>query len=70
VRATVFSMRGQADALGQMIGGPIVGLVATVFSLRAVMVLAGLMIAPALWLYRRSLRHAPAVDLGIETPPA
>ncbi len=66
VRATVFSMRGQADALGQMIGGPLIGLVATVFSLRAVMVLAGLMIAPALLLYRRSLGQRPARAVAVE----
>jgi DHA3 family tetracycline resistance protein-like MFS transporter len=59
VRATVFSIRGQADALGQIIGGPLIGLVATVFSLRAVMLLSGLLIAPALLLYRRSLNHEP-----------
>ncbi len=62
VRATVFSMRGQADALGQIVGGPLVGLVATVFSLRAVMVLSGLMIAPTLLLYRRTLNHTPVAE--------
>jgi DHA3 family tetracycline resistance protein-like MFS transporter len=62
VRATVFSIRGQADALGQVIGGPLVGLVATMSSLRAVMLLAGLLIAPALFLYRRALNHAPVSE--------
>jgi DHA3 family tetracycline resistance protein-like MFS transporter len=72
VRATVFSMRGQADALGQIAGGPIVGLVATVFSLRAVMVIAGLMLAPTLLLYQRSLRNKPVVlgDVEVSAVPA
>jgi DHA3 family tetracycline resistance protein-like MFS transporter len=71
VRATVFSIRGQADALGQIAGGPIVGLIATVFSLRAVMVIAGLMLAPTLLLYRRSLRQQPmsVADVEVEVSP-
>jgi len=42
VRATVISMSSQADALGQMVGGPILGAIATGASLRAALVVAGL----------------------------
>src|SRR5258708_7533360 len=63
VRATVFSMNSQADAIGQMVGGPIVGVIGNV-SLRLVMILAGLILLPAFALYRRSIRYRkPLVTL-------
>lgn len=55
-RATVLSMRGQLDAVGQFIGGPIIGVVALQAGLRVAMVGVGLMLAPAVLLYARSLR--------------
>ena len=55
VRATVLSMAGQADALGQVAGGPVVGLVG-LRSLRAALVFAGLILTPALALYSRGLK--------------
>jgi DHA3 family tetracycline resistance protein-like MFS transporter len=58
VRATVISTRGQLDALGQLIGGPIIGFVALQFGLRAAMIGVALMLAPALLLYGRALRIA------------
>ncbi len=56
VRATVISMRGQLDALGQLVGGPIIGFVALQFGLRAAMIGVALMLAPALLLYVLALR--------------
>jgi DHA3 family tetracycline resistance protein-like MFS transporter len=56
VRATVISMRSQADALGQMFGGPLLGLIATVVSLRANFLVTAAIILPALYLYVRTLR--------------
>jgi len=56
IRATVLSMRGQLDAFGQIVGGPIIGFVATAFGLRAAMVGVGLMLAPAVLLYGRALK--------------
>jgi MFS transporter, DHA3 family, tetracycline resistance protein len=55
-RATVLSMRGQVDAIGQLVGGPIIGAVATGLGLRAAMIGVGLMLTPALPLYRLGLR--------------
>jgi MFS transporter, DHA3 family, tetracycline resistance protein len=55
VRATVMSMNGQADAVGQMAGGPVIGAVGTLFSLRAAIVTAGAVLAPGLLLYARAL---------------
>lgn len=53
VRATVFSIRNQADAFGQMLGGPILGAIATLVSLRVEMIVAALFLVPALYLYSR-----------------
>jgi DHA3 family tetracycline resistance protein-like MFS transporter len=55
VRATVLSMVGQADALGQVAGGPVVGVVA-LRSLRAALVFSGLILTPALALYSRGVQ--------------
>jgi MFS transporter, DHA3 family, tetracycline resistance protein len=64
VRATVFSIRSQADAVGQMVGGPLLGLVATAFSLRAVMIVAALVVSPTLLLYRRTLHDSQMQTAG------
>ncbi len=51
VRATVLSFMGQADAVGQSGGGPVVGWVGTRFSLRAALALASAFLAPGLGVY-------------------
>ncbi|HWI62140.1 MAG TPA: MFS transporter [Symbiobacteriaceae bacterium] len=51
VRATVLSLVGQSDALGQSLGGPAVGWVSTRFSLRAGLTLAAAFLAPSLALF-------------------
>jgi DHA3 family tetracycline resistance protein-like MFS transporter len=56
VRATVFSMCSQANAVGQIGGGPLLGLIATVVSLRLSLVLAGVLLIPSLFLYINSIR--------------
>jgi len=64
LRATVLSISNQSDALGQFIGGPIVGVIGTLRSLRAAMVAAGIMLSPTLalygWLLRRDLAATQA----------
>ena len=54
-RATVISMHSQADALGQMAGGPGVGLIGREVSVRVAITIAGVLLLPALWLYRKAL---------------
>ena len=49
-RATVFSLNSQTDALGQIAGGPLLGLLANV-SLRSAFGAAGLLLLPAVFLY-------------------
>jgi MFS transporter, DHA3 family, tetracycline resistance protein len=57
VRATVNSIAGQADAIGEIAGGPGIGVVGTVGSLRAALVASGFLLAPAIALFVRALRH-------------
>jgi MFS transporter, DHA3 family, tetracycline resistance protein len=52
VRATVLSMYGQSDALGQMAGGPAVGAIGNA-SLRLAMLVSGALILPALPVFSR-----------------
>ena len=56
VRATVLSMCSQANALGQIGGGPILGLIATAISLRVSLILAGCFLIPTLFFYSNSMR--------------
>jgi MFS transporter, DHA3 family, tetracycline resistance protein len=58
VRATVLSMSSLSNAFGQVAGGPVVGWVGTVASLRAAVVAAGLCLSPSLLLYARAAAHA------------
>jgi len=55
VRATVISMTGQADAVGQAAAGPILGLVGSTFGIPTALAVGALLLAPALLLYGRSL---------------
>jgi DHA3 family tetracycline resistance protein-like MFS transporter len=68
VRATVLSITNQADAVGQWTGGPAIGVVGNVFSIRAALVTGGLCMAPALALFRTALRRQRAD--GEEVLPA
>ncbi len=56
VRATVLSMRGLADAVGQIAGGPAFGVLATAVSVRAAFVTVAGILAPAVALLRRFAR--------------
>lgn len=58
VRATVISMRGQVDAIGQTVGGPPVGYIGTVFSLRAALVVSSVILSPVLLLFAYAMRRA------------
>ena len=50
MRATVFSTNGQLDAFGQIIGGPLVGLIAQQFSVSWGLICTALLLLPALFL--------------------
>jgi hypothetical protein len=66
VRATVLSMESQANAFGQIAGGPVIGVVGTVGSLRLAMVAVGVALSPLLWLYGRAARRAVSVPTAEE----
>lgn len=61
-RATVFSMTGQMDALGQIAGGPLLGLLASGASIRYAFVASGALILPALLLVARSRGRRPVPE--------
>jgi len=54
VRATVHSMFGQVDAIGQVFGGPVVAVIASVGSAVASLVTSGLLLTPALFFISRA----------------
>jgi DHA3 family tetracycline resistance protein-like MFS transporter len=54
VRATVHSMFGQVDAVGQMMGGPLVAGIAAAGSAVASLVTSGLLLTPALFFIQRA----------------
>jgi len=57
VRATVLSISGQANAVGQAARGPALGVIGNVFGIPAALATGALTIGPAVALYGRALRH-------------
>ena len=57
VRATVFSLTGQANAVGQAGGGPVLGVLGNVWGIRTALAAGALAIAPALGFYGRAIAH-------------
>jgi MFS transporter, DHA3 family, tetracycline resistance protein len=57
VRATVFSITGQSNAIGQAGGGVALGVVGNVWGIRAALAGGALAIAPALGFYGRAIAH-------------
>ena len=60
-RATVLSLEGQADALGQIAGGPVVGAIGLAVSLPAALLASAAALLPALALYLRALTRREEV---------
>jgi DHA3 family tetracycline resistance protein-like MFS transporter len=58
VRATILSMTGQAEAVGQVIGNLAIGVLANIFSVPLALFFCGGLLAPALGFIRRANRHA------------
>jgi MFS transporter, DHA3 family, tetracycline resistance protein len=69
VRATVLSISGQADAIGQTAGGPALGLLGNVWGIRTALAAGALAIAPALGLYARAI-HRGGQEPELEELPA
>ena len=64
VRATIHSIFGQVDAIGQTMGGPAVGLVANLFSVRLAVSISSLLLSPALVFIQRANRiHPPNAEV-------
>ena len=59
VRATALSAMGQADAIGQVVGGPAIGAVGTIVSLKAALLTGAAIQAPAVGLVVAAGRAAP-----------
>ena len=57
-RATVLSISGQVDAVGQIAGGPAVGAIAKAFSVVAAITTSGLLLTPALYLISRANKRS------------
>ena len=55
-RATVLSTNGQIDALGQILGGPVIGIIATKFSISLGILCTALLLSPVIILYFLSMR--------------
>lgn len=71
VRATVISLSSQANALGQIVGGPAVGEIGLAISIRAALVTAGLLLSPVLGLIRYTARsHEQVVEGAVVAPEA
>jgi DHA3 family tetracycline resistance protein-like MFS transporter len=68
VRATVFSLSSQVNAIGQIAGGPAVGLIGTYGSIRAALVASGLILSPVLLLYRSALRREQTAPVFVAAP--
>ncbi len=64
VRATVHSMFGQVDAIGQTTSGPLIGLIANMFSVKLAVSISSLLLSPALIFIQRANRiPTPEMEL-------
>ncbi|MCC6804300.1 MAG: MFS transporter, partial [Anaerolineae bacterium] len=69
VRATTLSGFGQVNAVGQIAGGPVIGVVGGALGLRTALSASVLLLAPVVWLIGRASRHAaPAPQVEVEAP--
>ena len=71
VRATVHSMFGQVDAIGQVMGGPIVAVFAALGSTLIPLITSSLLLMPALWFVSRAnTGSANEADVEIDAAAA
>ena len=69
VRATIHSMFGQVDAIGQVMGGPLVAVIAAIGSTVASLVTSSLLLTPALFFINRANSQSTE-DAAAEPSPA
>jgi DHA3 family tetracycline resistance protein-like MFS transporter len=55
-RATFFSVKGQVDAIGQISGGPVIGFIASNFTIKIAMMVSALLLTPVLFFYSMILK--------------
>lgn len=65
-RATVNSMWGQADAFGEVLGGPVMGVIAQVRTAGTAIIVAGFFRTPALRLFARAIKRGSVGTLAPE----
>jgi len=71
VRATVFSISGQADAIGQAAGGPVLGWIGTLWGIRAALLAGSTALVPAAALFARATsKHGSGPELAELPQPA
>lgn len=59
-RATFFSVKGQVDAIGQIGGGPIIGVIASRFAVKSAIIVSACFVMPVLFLYTILLKKDKA----------
>jgi DHA3 family tetracycline resistance protein-like MFS transporter len=62
VRATILSMTGQADAVGQISGGPLIGLLANLISVPTAIAVSGSLLIPALPIILRANKKDTPIE--------
>lgn len=65
-RATVLSLSGQLDAVGQIIGGPLIGATAKYASKRTGLIFSTLLLTPALWIITRKKIRDDADQIHVD----
>jgi hypothetical protein len=62
----VLSITNQADAIGQWTGGPAIGALGSIFSIRIALAAAAACLLPTLALYRRALKAEDVEAAAVE----
>jgi DHA3 family tetracycline resistance protein-like MFS transporter len=66
IRATIVSMFGQVDAIGQIAGGPGIGLIGSLISLRAALLATCAILCPNVFFFTRALQLSKRRPLEVE----
>jgi MFS transporter, DHA3 family, tetracycline resistance protein len=61
-RATFFSVKGQVDAIGQIGGGPVIGVIASNFTIKIAIMISAIILMPVLFLYNNIMRKTKGED--------